>query len=122
MTVDISERKKAELTVAERNLQLALAGKAALVGSFAYDTGTEIMQISEGYAAIHGFSEGTAEIERTQLSCCIWRYHPTRHIFEVVTEGTTNPWGLDWDDTLGRTRNNHRQTRYDSCPPQVRGP
>ena len=66
MTVDISERKKAELTVAERNLQLALAGKAALVGSFAYDTGTEIMQISEGYAAIHGFSEGTAEIERSE--------------------------------------------------------
>ena len=33
MTVDISERKKAELALAERNLQLALAGKAALVGS-----------------------------------------------------------------------------------------
>jgi PAS domain S-box-containing protein len=73
MTVDISERKKAELTVAERNLQLALAGKAALVGSFAYDTGTEIMQISEGYAAIHGFSEGTAEIERSE---CLAGVHP----------------------------------------------
>ena len=41
MTVDISERKKAELALAERNLQLALAGRAALVGSFAYDVDTE---------------------------------------------------------------------------------
>ena len=41
---------------------------------------------------------GTAESERTRLSCSIWRYHPTRHLFEVVTHGTTNPWGLDWDD------------------------
>ena len=37
MTVDISERKKAERALAERNMQLALAGKAALVGSYAYD-------------------------------------------------------------------------------------
>jgi putative membrane-bound dehydrogenase-like protein len=41
---------------------------------------------------------GAPDSERTQLSCSIWRYHPTRHIFEVVTHGTTNPWGLDWDD------------------------
>ena len=65
MTVDISERKKAELALAERNLQLALAGKAARVGSFAYDTGTEVMQVSQGYAAIHGLPEGTTEIPRS---------------------------------------------------------
>jgi len=41
---------------------------------------------------------GDPESARTQLSCSIWRYHPTRHIFEAVTHGTTNPWGLDWDD------------------------
>src|SRR2546427_1883366 len=41
---------------------------------------------------------GAPESERTQLSCSIWRYHPVRHTFEVVTHGTTNPWGLDWDD------------------------
>jgi len=28
----------------------------------------------------------------------VWRYHPTRHIFEPIMEGTTNPWGLDFDD------------------------
>jgi putative membrane-bound dehydrogenase-like protein len=35
--------------------------------------------------------------QRTRLSCCIWRFHPTRRIFEVVAEGTTNPWGMDWN-------------------------
>ncbi|MDZ4851044.1 MAG: PVC-type heme-binding CxxCH protein [Pirellulaceae bacterium] len=33
-----------------------------------------------------------------ELSCCIWRYHPTRHTFEVVADGTINPWGLDFND------------------------
>jgi len=73
MTVDISERKKAELVLAERNIQLALAGRAALVGSYAYDTATEVMQISEGYVAIHGFPEGTAEMQRSQ---CLAGVHP----------------------------------------------
>jgi len=41
---------------------------------------------------------GAPEDQRTELSCSIWRYHPTRHTFEVVTDGTINPWGLDFDD------------------------
>jgi two-component system, chemotaxis family, CheB/CheR fusion protein len=64
MTVDISKRKKAELLLADQTAQLALAGKAALVGNFAYDADSEQMQISEGYAAIHGFPDGTTEIAR----------------------------------------------------------
>ncbi|WP_437221896.1 PVC-type heme-binding CxxCH protein [Planctomicrobium sp. SH661] len=36
--------------------------------------------------------------ERVPLSCCIWRYHPVRQTFEVVADGTVNPWGLDFDD------------------------
>src|SRR5215813_14723981 len=66
LTRDISERKQAELALAERNTQLALAGKAGLVATFAYDVKTEWVQISEGYAAIYGFSEGTTEIARSQ--------------------------------------------------------
>jgi putative membrane-bound dehydrogenase-like protein len=27
----------------------------------------------------------------------IWRYHPTRRVFETICHGTTNPWGHDWD-------------------------
>ncbi len=32
------------------------------------------------------------------INCGVWRYHPTRKTFEVVAHGTTNPWGLDFDD------------------------
>src|SRR5262245_36182405 len=48
MTVDISEHKKTELALVERDTQLALAGKVALVGSYAYDVKTERMQVAEG--------------------------------------------------------------------------
>jgi PAS domain S-box-containing protein len=66
LTRDITERKQAELSLADRNTQLALAGKAGLVATFAYDVKTERVQISEGYAAIYGFPEGTTEIARSQ--------------------------------------------------------
>ena len=65
LTRDITERKKAELALAERSMQLALAGKTALVGSFAYDVETEMLKISAGYAAIHGFPDGTTEIKHS---------------------------------------------------------
>ncbi|MFZ0851655.1 MAG: PAS domain S-box protein [Hyphomicrobiaceae bacterium] len=71
--IDVTERKQAEQTLAERNIQLALAAKAGLVGSYAYDADTETMQISEGYAAIHGFAEGTTEIARSE---CLAGVHP----------------------------------------------
>ena len=73
LTRDITERKKAELALGERTVQLALAGKAALVGSYAYDTDTEIMQVSAGYAAIHGFPEGTSEIARSECLAGVHR-------------------------------------------------
>lgn len=41
---------------------------------------------------------GTPAEKRTPLDCAVWRYHPTRKRFEVVASGTTNPWGLDWDE------------------------
>ena len=71
--IDVTERKQAEQALAERNIQLALAAKAGLVGSYAYDADTEIMQISDGYAAIHGFPEGTTEIARSE---CLAGVHP----------------------------------------------
>jgi len=40
---------------------------------------------------------GAPEAERVELSCAIWRYHPIRKVFEVVADGTINPWGLDWN-------------------------
>jgi putative membrane-bound dehydrogenase-like protein len=41
---------------------------------------------------------GTPEDQRVPMNCGVWRYHPTRQEFEVVAWGTTNPWGLDFDD------------------------
>ncbi len=41
---------------------------------------------------------GTPENERTRVGCGVWRYHPTRKIFEMVADGTTNPWGMDFDE------------------------
>jgi putative membrane-bound dehydrogenase-like protein len=41
---------------------------------------------------------GTPADQRTPLNAAIWRYHPTRHVFEIFAEGTSNPWGLDFDD------------------------
>ena len=41
---------------------------------------------------------GTPESEKTPMSAGVWRYHPTKHIFEVVAYGMVNPWGLDYDD------------------------
>jgi putative membrane-bound dehydrogenase-like protein len=40
---------------------------------------------------------GTPDAQRVQINCGIWRYHPTKKVFERHAEGTTNPWGLDFD-------------------------
>jgi putative membrane-bound dehydrogenase-like protein len=40
---------------------------------------------------------GTPEEDRIDLSCSIWRFHPIRKEFEIVADGTINPWGLDWN-------------------------
>ncbi len=75
--VELTQAKQAlsenERTLAERNAQFALAARASLVGNYAYDVNTEMLQISEGYAAIHGLPEGTAE---TTLSEWRARVHP----------------------------------------------
>jgi PAS domain S-box-containing protein len=70
---DIRERERAEQSIAEQSVQRTLAERAALVGSFAYDTDIERMEISPGYAAIHGFPEETAEIPRSEW---LARVHP----------------------------------------------
>jgi putative membrane-bound dehydrogenase-like protein len=40
---------------------------------------------------------GTPVKDRTPLNAAVWRYHPTKHVFEVFAQGTSNPWGLDFD-------------------------
>jgi putative membrane-bound dehydrogenase-like protein len=50
---------------------------------------------------------GTPDAERVPINAGIWRYHPSRHTFEVFAHGTSNPWGLDWDE--------HGQAFLTSC-------
>ncbi|MDR3634225.1 MAG: DUF1080 domain-containing protein [Isosphaeraceae bacterium] len=50
---------------------------------------------------------GAPDAERTPVNAGIWRYHPTRHTFEVFAHGTSNPWGLDFDE--------HGQAFLTSC-------
>jgi PAS domain S-box-containing protein len=64
VTRDITNRKRAEQELVERNAQLHLAGKIARIGRFTYDEATQKMQISPGYAGIYGLPEGTLEISR----------------------------------------------------------
>jgi putative membrane-bound dehydrogenase-like protein len=40
---------------------------------------------------------GTPDDKRVPMNCGVWRYHPTKKVFEVFAWGTTNPWGLDFD-------------------------
>jgi PAS domain S-box-containing protein len=74
---DITERKRAEQTLADVHAQRALAGRTGLIGTYAcdigYNTDIEKAQISPGYAGIHGLPEGTAEITR---NAWLARVHP----------------------------------------------
>src|SRR5262249_25345742 len=69
VNIDVTERRRMEQALTDRNRQLQLAGKAALVGSFAMeidaargDFASRLMQFSPGFAAIYGLPEETVEI------------------------------------------------------------
>lgn len=40
---------------------------------------------------------GTPVEGRPKTNGGIWRFHPRRETVEIVCEGTTNPWGMDWN-------------------------
>lgn len=41
---------------------------------------------------------GAPDSERVKLNAGVWRFHPQTRAFEVFAEGTSNPWGLDFND------------------------
>lgn len=41
---------------------------------------------------------GTPASGRIHFDGGVYRYHPVRHVFEAFSDGTTNPWGVDFDD------------------------
>ena len=40
---------------------------------------------------------GSSDDQRVSIRGGIWRYHPQRQVVEALTQGTTNPWGHDWN-------------------------
>lgn len=40
---------------------------------------------------------GAPQDKRVKFNCGVWRLDPKGRVFEVVAHGTTNPWGLDFD-------------------------
>jgi PAS domain S-box-containing protein len=59
---DITDRKRAEARLEERNAQLELAHRAARVGSYTYNMPASNMRIARASAAIYGLSHSTMEI------------------------------------------------------------
>jgi putative membrane-bound dehydrogenase-like protein len=41
---------------------------------------------------------GAPKEKRVPLNAGIWRYHPVKEKFEVFAHGTSNPWGVDFND------------------------
>jgi len=50
---------------------------------------------------------GCAPGERTVVEAAIWRFHPTRRVFERWSEGGSNQWGVDWND--------HGEAFFEAC-------
>ena len=38
----------------------------------------------------------------TRMNAAVWRLHPKTKKFEIFSEGTSNPWGMDWRNTDGQ--------------------
>ena len=53
--------------------------------------------------------------QRTAMQAGVWRYHPSRHIFEVFAHGGSNQWGLDYD-LHGQIFMTHCRSRWGEGP------
>lgn len=50
---------------------------------------------------------GAKPSERVALDSAVWRFHPTRRVFERWSEGGSNQWGVDWND--------HGEAFFEAC-------
>ncbi len=41
---------------------------------------------------------GDADEDRMPMNAAVWRYHPTKDVFETFIYGTSNSWGVDFND------------------------
>ena len=49
------------------------------------------------YKQNDAFPEDILKGDGVDINGGVWRYHPTKDIFEVVAHGFSNPWGIDYD-------------------------
>jgi PAS domain S-box-containing protein len=93
VTRDITHQKQAEQALAERNLQLSLAAKAARVGSYAYDPDTDAIQIDAGFAKLYGLPQGTVETTRRE-----WRTRTHPEDLARIEQTQTQAFRERWDE------------------------
>ncbi len=55
--------------------------------------------VGDGHVYKHreAFPEDLLEADGVDINGGVFRYHPTKDIFEVVAHGFSNPWGIDYD-------------------------
>ncbi len=41
---------------------------------------------------------GAPDDQRTKINAGVWRFHPATQKFEVFAEGSSNPWGIDFNE------------------------
>jgi putative membrane-bound dehydrogenase-like protein len=71
-----------------------------LYGLQGYATNSKIRKPSgkgRVYRHKEPFPADLLEGEGVDINGGVWRYHPTRDVFEVVAHGLSNPWGIDYD-------------------------
>jgi putative membrane-bound dehydrogenase-like protein len=49
------------------------------------------------YKAGEPFPDDLLKGDGVDINGGVWRYHPTKDLFEVVAHGFSNPWGIDYD-------------------------
>ncbi len=94
LTRNITERKLAELALAERNTQLDLASKIARVGSFAIDFATGLVNLSPGCATIMGLPESTLALSRDKLAADLCIRKIWREFMPVLSSNSQEATGI----------------------------
>jgi putative membrane-bound dehydrogenase-like protein len=51
-----------------------------------------------GLNGVFNYSEIKHQGKTHKFTCACWRYHPRTKAFELFCQGTSNPWGLDYNE------------------------
>ena len=71
-----------------------------LYGLQGYATASKVRKpVGKGrlYNRNDSFPEDMVSADGVEINGGVWRYHPTKDVFEVVAHGFSNPWGIDYD-------------------------